>query len=243
MRNLYLLFVLLFLSSVSTAQTFENIRATAQGDRVIITYDLVGGQPDQTFSVEVYASHDNYQSPIKQVIGDVGPSVKAGTNKTVAWNAAGELQQFRGDITFELRGKPLVLKFSFRSPVVGAKVRKGKSTTIQWQGGTPMQDVKITLHNGDRFITDVAKTLNRGIYEWRIPKDLDKGEGYFLRLTAGEQTVESGKFRVKGKAMVLLKLTPLLAAGAIIPFLGGDSPGPGPVSPEESPLPGPPDPN
>lgn len=232
MRYLYLLSAVIIFSLSVHAQTFENVRATAQGDRVIITYDLVSSQPDQAYTVEVYASHDNYQAPITKVIGDVGPNVKPGPSKTVAWNVADELKTFRGDITFELRGKFVVGKFSFRSPVVGAKVRRGKSATIEWQGGTPMQEVTITLYRGDRFVTNVAKTLNRGVFEWQIPKDMEKGDDYSFRLTTGSETVESQKFRVKPPARVLLKMAPLLGGlYFLIP------------PPTEEELPGPPGPS
>lgn len=237
MRNLYLIAGLLFVTQFTAAQTFENVRATAQGDRVIITYDLIAQNPDQTFEVAVYASHNNYQTPIQKVIGDVGPAVKAGAKKTVAWNVADELTSYRGDITFELRGKLVVMRFSFRSPVVGASVRRGKKTEIEWLGGTPMQEVQLSLYQGDRFVGEVAKTLNAGKYEWRIPSDLDKGEGYFLRLSAGGEMVESGTFRIKAKVPAFLKLSPLLVAGGALLFLSPDpSPQPGreelPVAPD-----------
>lgn len=239
MRNLYLTAGLLLVMQITVAQTFENVRATAQGDRVIITYDLIAPNPDQTFEVAVYASHNNYQTPIQKVIGDVGPSVKAGSKKTVAWNVADELTSYRGDITFELRGKLVVMRFSFRSPVLGANVRRGKKTEVEWLGGTPMQEVQLSLYQGERFVGEVAKTLNGGKYEWRVPSDIEKGDGYFLRLSAGGEMVESGRFRVKSKVPAFLKLSPLLVVGGALLFMSPD-PAPDPGSEE---LPRAPDPN
>lgn len=206
----------------AVAQTFQNVRATAQGDVVVITYDLVASSSDGTFNVELYCSVDNYAAPLTG-IGDIGPNVTPGYNKRVEWNALSALQTYKGDVTFELRGRPVVLKFGFQSPTAGRSVKKGKTTTIQWQGGTAMQQVKITLHRNDQMIGDVTQMLNRGRFEWTVPNDLEKGDGYFLRLSSGSETVESGRFAVKGKTPMLLVLSPIAVGGAVL-MLSGDNP-------------------
>lgn len=103
MRRL-LLASLLFVSFQLVGQRLENIHAepTANGERVAITFDITGAQEGQRFRVSVYGSHNNYSAPLQQLSGDVG-EILGGRNKRIEWNAKGELGDYTGTVTFEIR--------------------------------------------------------------------------------------------------------------------------------------------
>jgi hypothetical protein len=224
MRTFYCLSLLALSVTTAFSQSFENIQALTQGNKVILSYDLLASRPDDQFSVAIYSSHDNYTNPLKMVTGDVGANVKTGLNKRVEWNAE-ELKTFKGEITFELRGNPVLLKLNFRFPMTN--VKKGKATSIEWLGGSPTAPAKLYLFQGEKMISSVAETTNSGKYQWTIPKDVSSGEGYYYKLTAGNESVNSTTFSIKKKMPLLLKLSPLIIGAAVVGVLssgGGDDP-------------------
>jgi hypothetical protein len=241
-----LLLTVCCLPFLALSQTFENVRATSLGNKVAITYDLVAPQNDQPYAVEIYGSHNNYTSPIRLLTGDVGNNVLPGRSKRAEWDVLSELKTFKGDITFEVRGRPVVVKLNFKSPTAGGSVRRGKSTSVQWFGGTPQQQVKLELLKNGQVVSSLGERTNTGSYEWVVPKDMEKGDGFSLKLTSGQETVNSGTFSVKSKVPLALKIAPVLVAGGVVAVLMSgkddpDTPGGGGTTNEN--LPGAPDPN
>jgi hypothetical protein len=102
--RIFLFAVLLFSAFQVVGQRLENIRAEAisDGERVAVTFDITGGQEGQKFKVSLYGSHNNYSAPLQQVSGDVG-EITGGRNKRMEWNAKGELGDYNGTVTFEVR--------------------------------------------------------------------------------------------------------------------------------------------
>lgn len=236
MRILYLIPLLLASCLAASAQTFENVIAITQGNKVLITYDLLSARVNEAFNVEVYGSHDNYSSPIKFVAGDIGANIKPGSNKRVEWSAEAELKKYKGDITFELRARPMVGRLSFRTPFVDRKVRRGKSAVIQWTGGGAMDKVKLNLYQGELLVWPITETLNSGIYSWSVPRKIKTGKDYVIRIQSGSETVNSPAFSIKPKTGAFVKLLPLFIAGGVAAFLLSD-PGPDPPPPPPESLP------
>jgi hypothetical protein len=168
--------------------------------------------------------------------------VKPGSSKHVEWRVEEELKTYKGDVTFEIRGKQNVLRFQFKSPTLGKSVRKGKRLNIEWAGGIATEEVRISLHQGDLMVAPVTEIRNTGGYIWQLPKDVKKGKGYYLKMTSttSNETISSQLFNVKRKTPAFIKILPILAiAGAAPLFLGGDKPNPGGGG-GETPLPSPP---
>jgi hypothetical protein len=235
MRHLYLTpLVAIVLALNVSAQSFENVKASASGNKVSITYDLLASRSEDTYAVEIFGSHDNFTNPIRLVSGDVGTNVKPGTNKSVEWRVEDELKSYKGIVTFELRGKQNILKLNFKNPVAGKSVRRGKRMNIAWGGGLTSEDVRINLYQGDIMIAPVTEVRNMGEYTWVLPKSTKKGGGYYLKMTSAKtnESVISGQFKVKSKTPMLVKILPFIAIGAAVPFVlggsgGGDSGGGG----------------
>ena len=74
MRYFYFAILLVAAASPTIAQTVQNVRASLDGNDVIIQYDLTGSQ-GQKFKVELYSSSNNYSTPLRMVSGDIGENV------------------------------------------------------------------------------------------------------------------------------------------------------------------------
>lgn len=219
----------------TAAQQIENLEATFDKDKgkVVIHYDLIGGNPNGKYNVDLYSSHNTYLNPLNLVAGDVGKRISGGPNKEILWEAGKELGTFQGELTFKVKVEVLPLPFEFISPAMSSSVRRGKSTNVQWEGGTPGQTIKLEAYRGTERVAEVAETKNTGEYSWKVPGDLAKGSGYTLRILGGDQSVNGRAFSVKAKMPLLLKLSPLIIGAAIIPFLGGSGGGETPPASEQ----------
>lgn len=212
---------LILISLPLLGQRIENLRATFGEGKVTVQYDIIGGNPRQTFSIQLYGSHNNYSTPLGQVTGDVGEGVMGGKDKTIIWNAEGELITHSGNITFRVSGNLIPMKLSILKPDARSSLRRGKDAVIQWEGGAPEQ-VQIELFKGNTRITSVGDSKNTGSISWRVPKDMDKGN-YTLKLTAGIDQVTSEVFTIRPKTGMMVKIIPVvLVAGAVGWLLTGD---------------------
>ena len=86
-------------------QSIDNVRATSQGDKVVITFDIMNVKQGSNINVQLFSSHNGFSVPLTYVSGDVGPNVKPGSGKRAEWDAATELKSFTGEVTFEVRGE------------------------------------------------------------------------------------------------------------------------------------------
>ena len=129
------------------------------------------------------------------------------------------------------------MPFIFKNPTVGGSMRRGKKTTVTWEGGKPTQNIKLELYQGTNLISTVAETTNTGQYIWNIPKKQSKGS-YTLRLTADQEIVTSNAFKIKSKTPFIVKMLPVVAVGGAAAVLLGGGGGSGSKD-----LPWAPDPN
>ena len=100
----------------STGQKIQNLNASFLDGKAIVTYDVIGTKANQTYTIDLYSSHNNFASPLKNVTGDVGKNIKAGTGKKIIWDAASELTEFSGDISFKIKGELIPLPLAGRRP-------------------------------------------------------------------------------------------------------------------------------
>ncbi len=204
----------------SVAQTIENVKASLQDGKITVVYDLTGGKPNQRYSVQLYASHNNFTSPLTQVTGDVGQNIAPGKEKKIEWNTKAEVDELKGNITFRVKAELIPFPFSFKSPIAGTSVRRGKETLLQWEGGKPDQSVHLELFKNVERVTSVAETKNNGQFTWSVPKDLSKGN-YTLKLTSGKESVNSGEFSLKSKIPLAVKVLPILVIGGVVAATSG----------------------
>jgi hypothetical protein len=200
-----------------SAQRLENIRAEAVngGELVNITYDIIDAPANQKFRITVYVSHNNYSTPLSQVSGDIN-DVTPGTNKKIVWNARGEMVEYNGDVTFELRADPIVASLSVKTPT---GVKKGKTTTINYEGIAPGENVKLELIKSGVVVNQIGTTSDQFKYTWTVPIDVDKASDYQVRLTAGTRTTNSGSFAIKPKSKAWMYIVPAVVVTGVVVFL------------------------
>lgn len=218
---LFLFFAMTLLPVSGKGQVIQNTAATFKDSMATITYDLIGFNAKELYLVDVYSSHDDFSIPLKLVSGEVGKNIKQGIGKKIEWRAAEEAGNFKEPITFRVKIALLFQPLEFINPTGGA-IRRGHTTIIEWQGGFINNEKELELYKDNVKVASLGKMKAVWQYTWTIPKDLEKGDGYTLKLSGGGETLVSNSFRIKPRTPLLLKLSPLLVAAAILPFLGGN---------------------
>ena len=135
-------FLLLIAPSLTFSQKIGSLKAAAQGDKIIITYDLTGGVSGDKYNISIFASFNNFSSPLHRVTGDVGKGIIEGTGKRIEWESKTELGNFKGQLSFEVQAE-VIPAFTLQTKTTSFK--RGKTQSIQWRGGDPNQNVKIEL--------------------------------------------------------------------------------------------------
>lgn len=212
MRNL--IFLLFLVPVLSFSQKIENTKAEAAGEKIIITYDLTQGEPGDTYTISLFASHNNFSKPLSKVFGDIGQGVQEGKSKRIEWESKAEVGNYKGALTFEIEAiviAPLTLKTEVTS------TKRGKTLPLRWRGGDHNQNVKIELLKGGDVVGVVGTLSNKGFYEWNVPSKQPAGKDYTLRLVNGRETASSQPFAIKPKIPMWVKIAiPVAALGAIL---------------------------
>jgi hypothetical protein len=227
MRSYILLLLITFCASVAQGQSINNVRASFQDGKVVVTYDLTGGNEKQSYHVSLFSSHDNYASPVLSVSGDVGSNRQSGVANRIVWDVGLDLGEYKGTLTFRVSADPLPMAYEFTKPALSTSYRRGKQASISWNGGMVSENVTIELLNNGNVVQQISNARNSGIQNWAIPKGMAKGSGYQLRLRSSNgQTINSNNFSIKSKVPLALKVAPVVIAGLVIALLPTSDPGP-----------------
>ena len=230
MRISCLILVGIIMSNPAVSQQVTNVKADLQGDVVNIHYDLQGNSSSENYRVDLYSSHNNYSQPLQKTSGDVGENINPGPGKMITWRPADELQEFEGDITFEVRATLMAGYYRVTSPVSSDKIKKGKTMNIRWEGEENSGNVKIELIRLNRTIATVNDGIpNSGRYNWSVPKSIKAGKGFQVRVTStanSSQTGISPSFSISGGIPVFVWIGAPIVAGGIIAavILSGNKP-------------------
>lgn len=224
----------ILLPLITFSQKLENLKAVVQGEKIIVSYDISQGYDGDKFDISLYASHNNFTSPLQRVNGDVGRGLTPGKEKKIEVDAKNEIGNYKGELSFEVRAE-VIAAFALTNNISSAK--RGKSVSLNWRGGSKNQDVKIELLKVGTAEVIAASVANNGAYEWTIPAKQKPGKDYQVRLVNGRETVTTDIFAIKHKVPTLLKVLPLVVVAAVVGLVGGSKPGPA----KDSKLPLPPD--
>ena len=213
MRLILLFFSLLTgLCFCSLAQNLTNLSASQQGNEVVVNYHLEG-EKGKAYTVSLYASNNNFTTPLQLVEGDVAAKrVLSGSNKTIKWRVLDELKDFDGNISFEIRAVPAAPLFT-KIMASAEKVKRGKDITITWSGGLPKEQVVVEFIKDDKQVP--AGTLtNSGSLLYSVPTKMKTGM-YKIQLSQANELIGGGNFTVKPKYSLWIKATPFVLAGVI----------------------------
>jgi hypothetical protein len=194
-------------------QTFENIRSRIEDERIIIFYDLVSFEAGSKVMVRAFSSQDYFAAPLTNVTGDIG-LVVPGSNRRIVWRPSEPIRNpdelvftFQGDVVYELK---------ITSPTSSAKLIRGKSSTMEWQGGHPDDRLLITLKESDQDSVIIGRTRNTGSFVWDIPKDLRPGDRYSLKISNENDAFTEQRFIIRRKIPLITWGVPILGAAVLV---------------------------
>lgn len=244
MKRKILLFGLLFFATLlSYGQTVENVLTSTEGNKVIITYDLMAEVEGQRFTVEVRSSINSFSTVLKEVSGDVGPDQAPGLVKIITWEALKEQGNFSGSVSFEVSAVMTFDPIRISYPISNSKAKPGKSMDIEWQGGDKDRSLRMAILQGYTSIQEIPDIGSSGTYTWDIPKTLSKGEHYQLKLfdpERPEQSAMSAEFQIKKTSILVFIIPGAIIAGAAAYLIFNDNGGTTPVNNQLPPPPEPP---
>lgn len=219
--------MMMLLPPCAFAQTLVVNRIELSGDNMILHYSLRDSVPGRTYTVNLYASGDNFVNPLQRVSGDHGLMIKPGNERQITWNAKQELgAAYHGKIAVEVRARLYVPFIRFDN---FERITRGKPKEVTWRGGTQQTILNFELYNrkGEKVLV-IPNISNAGHTSVYIPPDVKAGKGYKFKIVDSkniDQLVYSSTFVVKRKLPLLLFVIPAAAVGVILglPKEGGDS--------------------
>lgn len=226
------LFLLLFLAGVTFGQSIDIVKATFDGQKVLINYELAFADASQKFTVSLYSSYDNYAVPIQGITGTVGEGVVPGENYHINWDVRSALPPtFDGEIIFKVKATKLIPALPLNViPFSVTAYKRGQSIEINWTGGRTGDKLTIELQKGNETPQKVIeKTYNNQNYSWQIPTKTKPGNDYTVRIFNPDKsadTATSEKFSIKPKYAVWMKAIPFVVVGVVIKLLSGSDPPP-----------------
>lgn len=229
MQRLLALVAILYVN-ISFAQEFNIQSVREENGKVYVQFTIQENLPFERYKIDLYSSHNSFSTPLLFVNG-ISDEIQA-TDETIeiVWDAARELTEYNGDIQLELRGRVIYTPVHSPKPNVSAKL--GKTTTLEWEGGKPSDNIRIELIRNGRVSEVIDNVQNMGAYDWNVSEYLEKGEGYKIRWVNVDnppESYESEAFKISGKLGIAVKLSPLalLGAGAVVFLLSGEDEGGG----------------
>lgn len=223
-----LLVALVILSSGAAAQTIIIKKIELAGEKIIVHYELDDSNPSNEYQLHLYASKNNFASPLLKVKGDVGNEIKPGPDKKIEWNILEELGGFKGRISLEVRGKIFVPFVKLQNFDVAKGYKRGKSFNLNWKPGNT-NPINIELYKGNDRVGGEVNHPNNGAYTMFIPGHAKPGKDYRLKISDAKNNsdvIYTGYFKVTPKVPIWMKIAPVLIVGGVVAALlgGGDPP-------------------
>lgn len=208
-------FLICTFSLSAFSQKLENQKAVSAGERIVITYDLQAEVPGDKYDVQIYSSHNNFSTQLKNTTGDIGNGVTPGIGKRIEWEAKKEIGNYQGELSFEIRADVKAV-FAYKNSIPSTK--RGKSLTVSWRGGVKTEDVKVILLNEGIEQSTLSTSGNYGSFDWSVPAKHKTGGSYQIRLDNGKESVTSNYFSLKQKIPMIVKILPVAVIGALVVF-------------------------
>lgn len=225
----YFILLLCTIPAVLQAQVLNVKSMEVNVDNLVIYYSLSDTVAGRDYTINLYASRDNYVNPLTQLSGDYGLAIKPGNDKKLIWNAKKELgEDFEGTVAVEVRARvyvPFILFDSFD------KIKRGKHKEVTWRGGTKQNILNFELYNSKgKQVAVIPNVSNSGHTRLYIPTDVKTGKDYRFRIVDSknkDQIVYTETFSVKRKVPLVLLVAGVAAVGGGVVLLGGGESGGG----------------
>lgn len=211
------------------AQKVDIKKIEMAGEKIIVHYDLDDSNPNNEYKINLFASTNNYGTPMTKVSGDVGEQITNGVNKKITWNVKEELGAYKGNISLEVRGRVHIPVAKFSGITTNTKMKRGKTHVVTWKAGNT-NPVHVELFKGGQRVSGDLNQPNNGSYSLFVPQHASIGSDYTIRITDArnsEEVVNSQPFSVRRKVPMLLKVLPVLAVGGAVAAMAGGGGGGG----------------
>ena len=160
MRRHFTLIAIAFSFGVS-AQTVNIKKVELSGEKVIIYFDLEDSNSSHEFSLNVFASRDNFTAPLGKVKGDIGQEIKPGANKKIEWSIIEEYGGYKGNIALEIRGKVYVPFVKLQNFGDKKSFKRGKTYDLALKaGGT--NPIHVELYKGSQRSSGILGVTLKG---------------------------------------------------------------------------------
>lgn len=218
-----LMFILCQPDSKIWAQDLVINRIELEGKKVFIFYNLLDSTRGRHYSVNLYASRDNYLNPLQKISGDAGLDLLPGSNRKIEWNAAEEMgADFEGKVGLELRAKIYIPFIRLEGFEDFKKFKRDKAIELTWTGGRPQNILNFDLYKQGERITTFPNIPNVGNYSLTFPQSIKPGKDYTFRISDTknkDEVVNTGEFVIVRKIPLLVKAVPVVLIGGVIFWL------------------------
>jgi hypothetical protein len=233
MRRILLVLGAWVITSFTFAQKVNITKVELAGEKIIVHYDLDDNNPINSYKLDLYASRDNYATPLSKVKGDVGMEVKPGYSRKIEWNVVEEYGPYKGKLSIEIRGKVYIPFVKLQNFDTEKGYKRGSNHNLSWKPGNS-NPINIELYKGGQRISGDMNQPNNGGHTFYFPSNVKPGKDYRLKISDSRNTDEvffTGNFRIKPKVPTLLKVVgaaAIIGAGAFAAMSagGGEKPGP-----------------
>ncbi len=220
----YWILLAMFISPYLEAQEIDSITMTQENGKVRLEYDFIQNDSNIPYELYLYSSHDNFTKPLQLASGDVGKNVYPGLNKTIIWDGAGELGNFKGEVILKIKGsvyKPFVTYINVPDRLT---IKRGSIYTFEWSYDKKPEKVMLKILRKGVPVDDPKIIDNLGKYVWSVPKNTPTGKGYSLQLSDPENLIReesSHSFIIKRKVPLGFIGVPaaIIGTAAVLLFL------------------------
>jgi len=174
--------VLILLGCSCFAMEIKNAKASVDGSKIVLTYDLFGkpGERQANVKVAIILDGERYLPGVINLSGDYGAKVPVGRGKKISWDLLRDMPAgFTGPVKWELDADPeasndpfnlLGLKNKVKPPVVSESTVSDPKTKLIWLR-SPLSVKNIyCAEDAVSIIRKLNQSTYLGFNDWRLPK-------------------------------------------------------------------------
>ncbi len=185
--------------------------------------------PRERYNLYIYSSVNSYARPISYKVTDMIP----GQAYPLSFDGGEEIGSFEGELQFRFEIE--ASRFPLKIETEKSKFRRGKSLALDWSDYHGVGPYQVELWQNNQLQEVLASRVTETNCEVLLPKKLEKGNDYDLRVKAlanSEMDTEQMPVTIQGKYGIAVKILPVLAVGGVVPLIltSGDPKGIGELS-------------